>query len=713
MLAPLTDHELLVFWVQLATLLAVARGLGYLARRVRQPAVVGELLAGVLLGPTVLGRVAPDVAAWLFPGDRVQSGLLLALAWLGVVVLLVLTGLEVDLPLVGRLVRRTAWIPVGGLILPLLGGYAVGRLVPDLVVPEGVDRAVFAAFIAVALAVSALPVVARVLTDMGLIRRDIGQVTMVAAMADDLVGWILLGLLTGVAVEGGFDAAGLGVTILAVGVFLVGAFTVGQRAVDATLRAALRLTEGVAGAFTAIILMALTGAALTQWIGTEAVLGAFIVGILIGRSPLRRRELEHGLELWSSAVLAPLFFATAGMYLDAGVLTEPAVAIWSGVLLLVACVTKLGGAYLGARLGRFDPATGLAVGIGLNARGALGVIAATVGLATGVFGQVAYTAIVLMSIVTSMLVPPLMTWALRRVPLGDEEAERLRREALYGGSVLINARRVLLATRGGVGARVAARVIDLVMHSDASVTVMSVDDGSAEPVEAVTAVTELFGHRRVTASPQPVGDPASAVLHEVGQGYDLLAVGATGDTVGTSDLSPVLQRLLVESPVPVLLVRPREPLTAGVMFQRLLTAATGTPVGQAAEEISYLLAARVGAEVDVVHVVSRADQVLAGSWGDSVQHHPVARAMLHGSVELARRFGMAASGLTRIGATAYEELLAAAHERGADTLVIGARVRSVDGRPFLGHGIEYLLQHAPQSLIIVAVPPNAAEPAPV
>lgn len=199
---PLSEHQLLVFWLQLLILIGVARGLGGLMRRVGQPAVVGELAAGLLIGPTVLGRALPGAFDFLFPDDPVNSGLLLAVAWIGVALLLVVTGFETDLDLLARLGRSSLTVAVGSLLVPLLFGALLGQALPEIFLGDRGTRFTFSAFIAVALSISALPVVAKILMELNLMRRNIGQVIVAAGMANDVIGWILLGAIAGVVTSG-------------------------------------------------------------------------------------------------------------------------------------------------------------------------------------------------------------------------------------------------------------------------------------------------------------------------------------------------------------------------------------------------------------------------------------------------------------------------------------------------------------------------------
>lgn len=706
MLSSVDGQLLLIFALQIVALLTLARTLGYLVTRWGQPPVVGELAAGIVLGPSIFGALSPPAFEWLFPVDPVQESMLHVVAWLGAVLLLASAGTEIDLGRLRRLLRGNSLLPLMSVLLPLAGGLAIAWFLPAEFVGEDVDRALFAGFVAVSLTISGLPVVARILLDMGLLRRDLGQLILAVASFDDVVGWLLLGVLTRLAFDSeGWAALGVGalVAVVLLGLLL----TVGQRLVDAVLRVSFRLTDGSSGPFTVTLIVILLGAALADLGGLDPLVGALAGGIVLGRSPMRRPMVRRSVTLVSTAALAPLFFATVGMELDLTSLGNVGTAAWALAVLMVACLTKIGGGWVAGRLGPVPVAVGTAVGIGLNARGGLSIVVAAIAASAGVFTDAALTTIVVVALATSVMAPPLLRRTLPRLPEDPEELDRLAQEALRRESQVASASRVLLPTRGGVNSRVAARVIDLVLDDEASVTVMSVaDHGDVTAAGIVSAeVAELFGHRRIEQRSPDTRDPAAAILAEAARGYDLLVVGASQNVQHPSQLSDVLQRLLTESPVPVVLVRSRDDVE-GLVFHRLLTPASGTRGGNVAEDLTYLLAVGSGAEVDVVHVIARSDRVLTGAWFGNADRQPAAEGLLSRSIGRARRFGMVASGLTRVGASAWEELLGAAVERGADVIVAATQTRDLGGRPFLGHGIEYLLEHAPQTLVIVAFPPD-------
>lgn len=695
MLTPVGEHALLLFWVQLALLLGTARGLGALATRARQPAVVGELAAGLVLGPSVLGRVAPGLAERLFPGGEVESALILAVSWLGIVLLLAVTGFETDLGLLRRLGRASAGVSVGSLVVPFLAGFGLGLVLPASLVGGDVERTTFALFVAVALSISALPVVARILADMRLMRRDFGQITVAAGMVNDLVGWLLLGALTAIVTSGGLDVADLGVTVLALAVFVLLAFTAGQRLVDHALRRS-RATGGTAASLTVIVLTVAAAGAFTHAIGMEAVIGAFLAGIVLARSRFLPETAAHTVEHVSNGVFAPVFFATAGLFVDLGALAEPSNALSALAILAVAALAKLVGSYVGGRVSRLSPTASLAVGVGLNARGAMEIVLAAVGLRLGVLNGASYSAIVLMAMATSMLAPPLLRPILRRLEASPEEARRLEREETLASSVIAKARHALLPTRGGRNAAEAARLLHLVLRPEAHVTVMTVETGPALDGHVAELVATLRD-RSTDVRREPDRDPVDAIVGEAALGYDLVAVGLNEDFRGSHALSPRLQGLLARTPVPVLLVR-RSTIPERGAIRRVVVPVSGTSTSRAAEELAYTLAARVDAAVDVVHVVERQP---AGP--DAA---PGAVGQLTRARTLAERFGQGAATLLRHGTTAAEEIVAAANERAADLVLLGARLRTTDdGRPFLGYGVEHVLEAAAPTVAVVVFPP--------
>ncbi len=735
MLEPLDPHVLLPFILELFLLLLVARLLGEAARRVGLPSVVGELGAGLLLGPSVFGRVAPGLSAFVFPDGAIEGSLVLGVAQLGVLLLLVTTGFETDLKLLTRLGRPAVTTSAASLVVPLAAGYGVGYLLPATFVGDSGGRGNFAMFIAVAVSISALAVAGRILTEMDLMRRDIGQIIVGVAMANELVGWILLGLLTGIAVSGSLDVVELVRTVGSLSLFLVLALTLGRRVVDRSLRALRTAGTGSAGALTATVLFALAGAAITQAIGVEAALGAFVAGVVLGGSRYQDADAVQTLERITRNVFAPIFFATAGIFVDVGALVTREGLLWLGVLLVVAVAAKFVGAYAGTRWGGRDHPTAVAMGVGLNARGTLEIVLATIALSIGVFNTVSYSAAVLVAMLTALATPPLLRMALRRVVPPAAEAERLEREQLLSESVIANVDRALVPTRGGSNSELAAQTLDLVLQPEASVTVLTVHAPENDPAvcgceAALDSAAVHLGGRDIERRRAVAATPSDAVLKEAGLGYGLLTLGMTEGFSDSQKLSPTLRELLASSAIPVLLVRHGASGTRPpAEYRRLVVPTTGTRMARAAEEIAATLASRTGGMIDLVHVVPRPDREAAdrsvtgakaaretgsgtarmsapvrGPDSGSAGELPTAQGLLARGMARVDRFGVVAEGHIRQGVRPYEGVQHVADAVGADAIFLGTQVRSLEGQPFLGHGTEYLLEHARQTVLVLAFP---------
>jgi Kef-type K+ transport system membrane component KefB/nucleotide-binding universal stress UspA family protein len=703
------EHQLLLFWLQLLALLLAARGLGAVMRRLGQPAVVGEIAAGVLLGPSALGHLAPGLHGWLFPDDPLQASLLAGPAWLGVFLLLILTGLETDLALIRRLGRATGYVALGSLVLPVLSGVGLGLALPDSFVGERTGREIFALFLGTALGISALPVIATILSDLDLMRRNVAQVLVAAAMANDIVGWILLGVVASLAQSGSLDAGRLLVTLAGLALFLGLAFTLGQRGVDALLRTVTLRRWGLSGSLSVVLLVALASGATTHAIGLEAVFGAFIAGIVLGRSRFHDSDVFAHLDGLTRSFFAPIFFATAGLRVDLGLLADPQMLGWGLAVVAVASASKALGAHLGARFAGLSIREGLALGAGLNARGAVEIVVATVGLSLGVLNAQSYALVVLLAIVTSMMAPPLLRLVLRGWHGDEEEQARLARERQLGGNVLVRASRVLLPSHGGPNSVLAARLVDLAWPEGAEVTVLSA--GRDVPAEDLERVRAVLAGRPMVYQHEATKEPLRAILDQAPLGYGAIAVGATDERIAGTLISPVVDELLASSPLPVVMVRRGKTLApdAAPRIRRVLVPAIGTQPGRAAQEIAYGVAKRVGARVLLAHIVTSPSVAQAFSYGgDEVAsaRPAVVEHVVEEAAALAREMGVRVEPVIRAGASAAEAIEQLARENHVDLLVLAANLRQFTGRPFLGHGVEFLLEEATPTVVVVTAPPG-------
>lgn len=702
-----SEHQVLIFLVQIVLLLIAARMLGQMFRRFGQPAVVGELTAGVLLGPSVLGRVAPDVFDWIFPPGAVQSGMLFTVGWLGVILLLVVTGFETDLALIARLGKAAVLVTAGSLLVPFAFGLGGGYLAPDSLLGDDAERTVFALFLAAALTISSLPVIAKIMSELQLLRRNFGQLTLAVAMANDVVGWVLLGLIAGLAGSGRVDLGQLAMTLGGLVVFLGLAMAIGQRVVDAILQQMRRRNVGIGGWVTMAVAIALSLGAITQALGVEAVLGAFIAGILLGRSRYARHEVEEQLETFTVAILAPIFFATAGLRVDLSLLADPEIAFWAAVVVAIASISKFGGAMIGARLSGLATREGMALGTALNARGALEIVIATVGLSLGVLNDASYTIVVIMAIVTSVMAPPLLRWLVRGWVGTPEEQDRLRREEQMANKVLLRPGRVLVSGLDGDRGSYAGRLLGGSLPKESPVTIVgAVDDG-----DGLAQLQTALGEREIEQL-GPNGDLVDQVLAQAALGYDLLATAV--DVDGSGELTTVADAMVIRSPLPVLLVQP--PSTPDAPIRRVLLPVSAALASRASSELAIAIAASSNATLHLLHVEAdtpvgpgrrllrttmRSHERTVGSFAGDLRERILETAELS-----ARESGVTTERIRITRESRGTGIVDSSKLQRSDLIVLGVAAQDVAGQAFLGQTAEFVLRNAECAVAVVALGPT-------
>jgi K+:H+ antiporter len=432
----LSGPHLTTFLCQLTVLLGLALLLGRLAACLRMPAIAGELLAGIILGPTVLGRAGGWWLGYTNPG---QSALLQAIGQLGVLLLVALTGVHLDAGLLRRHRATALRVSLASAAIPLACGTALGFALPVMMLGKAGQRGLFAFFLGVAICASAIPVIAKILLDMRLEHRDIGQLILTTAVIVDAAGWLLLSVISALAVSG-LRAATLARSFLGLVFVVVAAATIGRVLVRAALRLAARASRpGDPGpTAAAVVVLVIAAAAGTQALGYEPVLGAFAGGIVIGRCGDSVRPAIDRLRPVVASVLSPVFFALAGLQVNLGLLAHPAAVAAGAAVLAVAVTAKLAGTYLGARASRMSRWESLGLGAALNARGIVEIIIATAGLRLGVLNATSYTIVVLVAVITSLMAPPLLRFAVAR--LTETDAERFRHTQIYGEAAGVPAR---------------------------------------------------------------------------------------------------------------------------------------------------------------------------------------------------------------------------------------------------------------------------------
>lgn len=409
-MANLSTHHITVLFLGLGVLLAAARILGEIAQRFRQPAVLGELLAGILLGPTVFGHVAPDWFSILYPRQGPNAVALDTIANVAIVLFLMVAGIEVDLSTVWRQGKLGLKVGFSSIVIPFAIGFMLAFKAPGIFGGLHADPLVFSLFIAIALSISALPVIAKTLMDMDLYRSDLGMVVVSAAIFNDLVGWILFAVVLGFMENLGDGGHSIVMTLVFILGFAGIMLTLGRMLIHKALPFVQAYTRWPGGELSFAVILAILGAAFTEWIGIHAIFGAFLVGAAVGDSSHLRERTRFTIAHFVSFIFAPVFFASIGLKVDFFAHFNVGLVV---TVLAIACFCKLLGGTLGARWGSMPRNEAWAVGFAMNSRGAMEIILGLLALEAGIIRQELFVALVVMAIVTSMISGPLMRMILK------------------------------------------------------------------------------------------------------------------------------------------------------------------------------------------------------------------------------------------------------------------------------------------------------------
>jgi len=390
---------LTLFLVQISLVLAVPLIMAKLLERLALSPLVVELLCGVMLGPSVFGMLKPELYAKVFPAMGPATAAREAVTELGLLMFVFMAGLELQPKRLRSLGLPIFWTSFFGILLPLLLGVGSVLVWPGFWRNQAqANIPLLALFVGTILSISALPVIARILMDLNLIRTELGVIVMSAAMLDDLVGWglfaVILSSFGGEGHSGRNLWASLVTVLLVFGLILNLSNARIQRAVGwlnlpkDTLQ--LKLT----------FLVVLTAAIFSQVAGTHATLGAFLAGVALGRIPEARKLAHQSLYRTTAGIFATMYFVSIGLKANFVANFDLALVI---LVLLVACLGKVSGVYLGARLGGKEPREALLVALGMNARGAVGIVLTTVALEYGLIDQRIFVAFIVMALATSVL----------------------------------------------------------------------------------------------------------------------------------------------------------------------------------------------------------------------------------------------------------------------------------------------------------------------
>lgn len=408
----LSVNEITIFLISISVMLFFARSFGELSRYLKQPIIIGEIIAGIILGPTILGAIFPEILNELFHESVGVNYALQGLSLLGVIMLLLVSGLEIDLNLIVRQGKSAFLISSAGLVFPFFVGFISAYFFPQWFGILNMEmHFIFALFVGTALSITALPVVAKTLMDLNIFKTEIGFLVIASAMFDDLLGWIIFSIILGLIGQQSSNNIGLGYVLVSIFTFIIVVIIFGRKLINFIIPYLHRFTSFPGGILSFIFILGFLGAAFTEYIGIHAIFGAFIVGIAIGDSVHLKEETREIIYQFVTNIFAPLFFVTIGLkvnfieHFDLGIVT---------IFLLLAFLGKVVGCSFGAYWGGIGKYESLAIGFGMNSRGAMEIVLGTLALQSGLIQEKVFVALVIMALVTSLSSAPIMSYFIKK-----------------------------------------------------------------------------------------------------------------------------------------------------------------------------------------------------------------------------------------------------------------------------------------------------------
>jgi Kef-type K+ transport system membrane component KefB/nucleotide-binding universal stress UspA family protein len=637
------DSPILILLTQVTLILAMSRIVGLIFRFLHQPQVMGEMVAGIMLGPSLFGLIFPSAAGAIFPPESIP--LLNVLSQLGVIFFLFLVGLELDPTLLKDRGHAAVVISHVSIIAPFLFGAILALyLYPQLF--NDAPRMKFtsvALFMGAAMSITAFPVLARILTERNIHKTRVGAIAITCAAVDDVTAWCMLAFVVGVARSDGLVPA-LRTAALAI-CFVTAMFAIVRpllRRLQVYYQRQGRLSQTVVAV---IFLLVLVSAYTTERIGIHALFGAFLMGAMMPKGTRFVRELSEKLEDYTVIFLLPIFFAYTGLRTQIGLLNNAELWMDTLLIILVACAGKFGGSALAGRACGLGWREASVIGVLMNTRGLMELVILNIGLAEGVITPAVFAMMVIMALVTTALTTPVLHWIFPHERFGAGEAAAKVQQPRRAYSILAP---ISLPESGPALARMAAAILGagadrpndgklyalhLARPADHEAYRAGLDSATSGTADLILGPL-MAQAGRLSMSVDPIvfvtrDVPADIAAVARGRNVDLVLMGFHKPVFGATVLGGKVHRVLEQSPVDVAILVDRGFVSA----QKILVPFLGNPHDRAAMALAGRIANSNGATITVLHVVApkrsadapalQARQVVEKTFGDPTQKKAV------------------------------------------------------------------------------------------
>lgn len=405
MVSKLSSAEVLHFLIIFTIVLVFARLLGELCRKYKQPAIIGEILAGVILGPTILQHYFPGIFKDIFLSVPRAYGAFDGLANIGIILLMFVAGFEVDLKQIRRDGKHALSISLTGIIFPFIVGFIAAWFFYQRIFSTGANNQFISAmFFGTALSITALSVITKILMDLDILRTKIGNLVLTSAMIDDFLGWILFSVIMQMMRSGKNEGSFM--SVIMVLLFAVFMITVVRWLINKLLSVAHKNLK-IGRVITLAICLCLISAIITEYLGVRAVFGAFLMGVAIGDSEYFTERHKLILHQFTVNIIAPLFFASIGLRLNFVANFNLEVVV---IILSIACIAKLIGTGIGSRISGLNRNESIAVAFGMNARGSQEIVLGLLALQAKIIDEKVFEGLVVMTVATVIVSGPVMKY---------------------------------------------------------------------------------------------------------------------------------------------------------------------------------------------------------------------------------------------------------------------------------------------------------------
>lgn len=693
--------EILTILLQLFALLTLAKTLAEVAQRLNLPIVVGEIFAGIILGPSLLGSIS--LYREYFQPNFNQQNYLDVFTLLGSMLLLFIAGLQIDVKLIKHHSRKAFVISLFSFLISFSFTLLFLMLLPLDLMPDIQINMLTAIFVSATLAISAISVLAKVLLDMDFIRRDFGQLAIAIGVIDETIIWIFLSVIIGLSTAVEFSYQSVLLSFTKVLAFIIIGVIGGKYLIGKFIEITQRFFRLKFKYLSLILLVIFFFGLLSSILKLEPVLGAFIAGIIFSQLPSLTDDSIEKIDSITFSFFAPVFFAASGLRVDIRDFANINILLLSFLVLFLSSFGKALGAYISARfVAKFNYWSALSFSIGLNTRGTIQIIVATIGLTTGIISQDIFSAIIVISVISSLAAPVLMKFAVKKIEPTEEEMLRLKKEETLQKSILSKINSVLVPVRLRKDfntsdiKNIETKLIEKInVKKQIKVTLLTVVNENDKIISdkfldnLQTKLESLKVNKQIILSDKPL----NAILDELKKGYDLLVVGATEKTSSNDAIiNPFVddlirmascQSLIIHSPTNF----PRKELN------KILVPVDGSLASKKAAELAFSISEPDKDEVHLLRVIEQKSSNIEFLVNQSLleRQYEYAKAILNSIKNIGDSFQVKTFTRVEIGDFPEDVILRAASEYGFDLVVLGTELKPGTDKLYLGPRIERIL----------------------